>query len=225
MNDGYNTCECSKCLPFFHSTQNYNSQTAAQLAVTCGFPECAKYLEKAHELQQRPRGIFQDLLPPGPLAPALNGTQSHHAPQQQKIAVISQGLNGGIIPPSHLNGTSDGVSHAMEEDAMDTGDTMMTEEAVGGMPYFAKAGGRGDGAPNGDVLLDSGVVHNHVPVAGRKRGREEVDIECLKRIRRGGRSLSLYTCQPQKVLCVSVFDVNGHCISWLKSETSGTCTQ
>ncbi|XP_064609973.1 ankyrin repeat domain-containing protein 10-like isoform X1 [Liolophura sinensis] len=122
------------------STLNYNSQTAAQLAVRCGFPECAKYLEKAHKLQQPPRGVFQDLLPPGPLAPALNGTEPYHAPHQQKLAVISQGLNGGIIPPSLLNGSCSGVSRAMEEDAMDTGDTMMTEEAAGGMPYFAEAG-------------------------------------------------------------------------------------
>ena len=39
---------------------------------------------------------------------------------------------------------------------------------------------------NGDVLLNQGVSHNLIGLAGRKRGREDVEEESFKRARQDG---------------------------------------
>lgn len=48
------------------------------------------------------------------------------------------------------------------------------------------ANGNHGGVANGDVLLHQGVPENLVGVAGRKRGREDVEVETFKRARHDG---------------------------------------
>lgn len=46
--------------------------------------------------------------------------------------------------------------------------------------------GNCSGAPQGDILLHEGVSQNLVGLAGRKRGREDVEEESYKRARNDG---------------------------------------
>lgn len=167
------------------SIRNKNGQTPAQLASCCGYEECARYLDTAAQRQESdPQGIYQ-LQPHNPDTvpqPAMTDVTTH------KIhpCVINQGINGGKLPPM-TNGVStvNGVNgHENEDCAMEAEDCAMSAGGDGPL-----VNGHGTTASAADVTLHQGVSTNQVPVAGRKRTREDEDEGDYKRMRTQGNAL------------------------------------
>ncbi len=186
----------------FCSIRNKNGQSAADVAVACGHTECGRYLQSAALHQEsQPKGVFGDTSanPSQPMEPSMHDITVKSRCNGGHIdpCIITQGLNGGKIPPvpspqSMLQTIPEGFPRGNH----DHGDCEMeAEESLMPLENNASAAllGGGDSIlnsaaltnqhvlPNGDVTLDHGVSSNMVPVAGRKRTRESEDDMIFKR--------------------------------------------
>ena len=136
--------------------------------------------------------------------------------------VINYGLNGGRLPPAappsdcfdvthptiecdgpftghaamrpsrdaHMNGSGDASEHAdlhemiaMEQEDADE----QSGDAAAALPPLV------NGLSNGDVTLHNGISANRVPVAGKKRSREDCEELDHKRMRKNG----AFSCRLQ----------------------------
>lgn len=158
------------------SIKNNNSLTPAQLAAACGYQECAQFLESASQQQEThlAKGVYQN--GPNPLMnPITSPSPLDITASNNKVepCVISQGLNGGCLPPPTNISNGEGMECAMEE-----GDNEMGQQQAQALIT---------GTTSKDITIDRGVSMNCVPVAGRKRCREDVEEMEFKRIRRLGK--------------------------------------
>jgi hypothetical protein len=170
-----------------YSIKNYSNCLPSEVAAAAGFAECASYIEKAAQIQAGNQGTGH---------PVTNGTNpSFNTLHNGRTSPEGQSSGPNFIstntyhshPHVAINGTShhphieNGLNNNQSEDCdmeMEEGSHDFSQSSVpNGHPYTLQ---------NGDVLLNQGVSHNLIGLAGRKRGREDVEEESFKRARQDG---------------------------------------
>ncbi|XP_052796618.1 ankyrin repeat domain-containing protein 10-like isoform X3 [Mya arenaria] len=179
------------------SLRNHSGNTPSQVAASVGFTECANYIERAAQIQCQASGVYDEMRTPvtnpaqnglNPISnPFCNGRASPEGQSSNQNLFISTNTYHSH-PHLPANGTThnpaapcfeNGVNHNNNNSQSDNCDMEM-DETCQGVPQSI---GFMNEAPNGDVLLDAAVSQNIKPLAGKKRGREEVEDECFKRAR------------------------------------------
>ena len=181
---------------FYSSIKNYSNCLQSEVAAAAGFAECASYLEKAAQLQADNQGFCLSLPSNNGTNPSSNtlhngrtspegqsngghnnfvSTNTYHS--HPHVAINGTSYHPHIENGLNNNNQSDDCDMEMEEESHDTSQS--------GMPN-----GHSFALQNGDVLLNQGVSHNLIGLAGRKRGREDIEEESFKRARQDGKTHS-----------------------------------
>ena len=161
---------------------------AAALAAQCGHSECARYLEEACLRQQSDaKGIFEQSHAGSDIQPSVHDVT---AGDGMSVVVCSEQFASGVTNGhSQIVAPSDDTECAMDEDDGSQQITVPFNPVMTlnthSMESTDKQSNNG-GIHNGDVTLHRGVSQNYVPVAGRKRTREETDPVENKRVRSHG---------------------------------------
>ncbi|XP_052278185.1 ankyrin repeat domain-containing protein 10-like isoform X2 [Dreissena polymorpha] len=159
------------------SVRNQSGNTACEVAASSGYQECANYIEQAAHLQAQSSTIhptqngFNHAQLNGRSSPeGQSSTQTHFISTNTYHSHPYYAQNGGISNGVHIPLSNDlNLSNNNNENCdMEMGDTC--DE----LPFR-------NGVSNRDVLLNNGVSQNLVPLAGKKRGREDFDHGCFKR--------------------------------------------
>ncbi|XP_033743121.1 ankyrin repeat domain-containing protein 10-like isoform X2 [Pecten maximus] len=153
------------------SIRNHNNQTPSQVAAESGYQECANYLERATQMQQQAEGVYNELRMP---VTQTNPSNSN---------MIPNGVGGNrtetVADPCFImQGLNGGiVPSAAGEGSMDDCDMAESME---------------DGCIQGDAAM--------FLRAGVKRGRDDLEEECFKRMRRAGPVLdnACISCPPEE---------------------------
>ncbi|XP_053400336.1 ankyrin repeat domain-containing protein 10-like isoform X2 [Mercenaria mercenaria] len=164
--------------------KNYSGCLPSEVAAAAGYTECASYLERATQLQKENQPATN---------PANIGTNSsfssfHNGRTSPEGQSSGQNFISTNTYHSHphvaINGTphhthiENGLNNNQSEDC-----DMEMEEGSQEFSQSAMSNGVSPALQNGDVLLNHGVLQNLIPLAGRKRGREDVDEDSYKRAR------------------------------------------
>ncbi|XP_060071848.1 ankyrin repeat-containing protein DDB_G0279043-like isoform X2 [Ylistrum balloti] len=137
------------------SIRNHNNQTPSQVAAECGYQECANYLERATQMQQQAEGVYNELRMPV--------TQTN----QSNSNMIPNGVNGNRTvtdPNLIMQGLNGGVVPGQTGEDNTADCEMDMAESIG------------DGCMQGEAAMFFR--------AGMKRGRDDLEEECFKRMRR-----------------------------------------
>jgi len=204
--------ECISLLAAEQADLNVTSHSGlrpADLAARCGYVDCALYLQRAAEQQAlKLSGIIDDVMLP------VVQTQAVLPGQRPDKCIITQGINGGRLPNSiesqHIpqnNGLESDMdteispnSNATPPQGLNThhpheyqngfgGNNINQRLMQSGFALQPKAKGIShvmNRVHQQDILLSHEVSSNMLPIAGRKRCREEVEDEPeeWKRVRR-----------------------------------------
>lgn len=160
-----------KCACFLYcSIRNNNGRLPAEVALMCGYNECAKYLDAATKRQESQLGGAKGVYQAEPDKRAMTTPSPHDITTSPRVepCVILQGLNQGRLPPPGPGGdyTADTADCEMETESQDTGAAHVD--------------------PSVHCVSDMTLSSKEVVVAGRKRTREDTDDVEHKRIRTNG---------------------------------------
>ncbi|KAL4229952.1 Amyloid protein-binding protein 2 [Mactra antiquata] len=170
------------------SLKNYSGNTASQVAMSAGYVDCANYIERAAQLQCQTLGI--------PATPATNNgntsvnfgrTSPEGQPSVQNNFISTNTYHSH--PHITMNGTSHhpSIQNGLNNNNHDDCDMEMAEESHdSGINQSNCSNGYHGDVQTGDILLNQGVSKNVVPLAGKKRGREDTEEETFKRARQDG---------------------------------------
>ena len=188
-----------------YSIRNQSGNTAAQVAASSGFTECANYLERAMQIQGQAAGVYDEMRTPvthpttclsnpmsNPIVSERSSPPNVFQSSSGENVLISVNryhsnphyISSGAERWSANHSMANGLNHNNNNQSEDC-DMEMEEGAQGGHDYL-NSNGAMDGATNGDMMFSPGVWRNGVQVAGKKRGLEGGEEECFKRARSEG---------------------------------------
>lgn len=180
-------CECIVTV-FIFSLQNYSGNTPSEVAAAAGYTECANYIEKAAQLQSQGRSSSSQ---PGQASSEMNTFHNGRTSPEGQPSVHNNFISTNTYhshPHVAMNGTTrhphieNGLNNNNQSEDCD----MEMEDGSQESSQSAMANGFSHAFQNRDILLIQGVSQNLIPLAGRKRGREDVEEESYKRARQGG---------------------------------------